>query len=209
VTLYVNSDNKCKHRCQPIPLSVPHLTPARTVRHTWYQGHYFAPHVSHTPVFVFSIPLLPCCLVRIYILLILQAYVSRSYLNILTFNNFIFCTLPTDNWRILNLEVSTSGTVQCRIVYSSARPDLRIRIRHCHKQLFSPTSGRQFLEHIINTASQNTLLTYICPGKLRLRTPKKSYLPLCANSHDILQNVQYSSRNSVHRLVLKLAHRTT
>ena len=104
----VNSDNKCKQRCQPIIPSVPHLTPARTVRHTWtwYQGHYFGSHVSHTPVFVFSNPLLPCCLVRIYIFLILQAYASSSYLNILTFNNFIFCTLPTDNWQILNTEVS-------------------------------------------------------------------------------------------------------
>ena len=139
----------------------------------------------------------------------LQAYSSRSYLNNLTFNNFIFCTLHTDSWRILNQGVSTSGTVQCRIVYPSARPDLRIRIRHCHKQLFSPTSGRQFLENIINTASQNTLLTHICPGKLRLRTPNQSYLPLRANSHDIVQNVLYSSLNSVHRLVVKLAHRTT
>ena len=127
------SDNKCKHRCQPIPSSVPHLTPARTVRHTWYQGHYFASQEFHTPVFTFSTLLLSCCSVRIYILPILQACASRSYLNILTFNNFIFRTLPTDNRRILNPEVSTSGTVQSRIVYPSARPDPRIRIRHCNK----------------------------------------------------------------------------
>lgn len=161
----VNSDNKCKHRCQPVPPSVPQLTPAPTVRHAWYQGHYFASHVFHTPVLVFSIPLLPCCLVRIYILLNLQAYASRSYLNVLTFNNFISCALRTDNWRIINPGVSTSGTVQCRTVNPSASPDLRIRIGHCHKQLFSPTSGRQFLENTINTASQNTLDLHL-PGKI-------------------------------------------
>jgi len=84
---------------------------------------------------------------------------------VLTFNNFISCALRTDNWRIINPAVSTSGTVQCRTVYLSVRSDLRIRIGHCHRQLFSPTSGRQFLENTINTASQNTLDLHLA-GKI-------------------------------------------
>jgi hypothetical protein len=30
------------------------------------------------------------------------------------------------------MEVRSSETVQCRIVYPSARPDLQIRFRHCN-----------------------------------------------------------------------------
>jgi hypothetical protein len=165
MTPYVSSDNKCKHRCQPIAPSVPHLTPARTVHHSWYQGPLFCfTRLSHTCFRVQYLIAPVLYSVNLYTSG-LQAYALCLYLKNLTFNNYIFCTLHTDNWRILNPEVSTSGTVQCRIVYPSARPDLRIRIRHCHKQLFSPTSGRQFLENIINTASQNTLDLHL-PGKI-------------------------------------------
>jgi len=40
--------------------------------------------------------------------------------------------LLMNQWRILKRRGWSSGTVQCRIVYPSAVPDLQIRVRHWH-----------------------------------------------------------------------------
>jgi hypothetical protein len=93
---------------------------------------------------------------------------------------------------------------------SSARPDLRIRIGHCHKQLFSLTSGRQFLENSLQLIRQVRIHSWPTSARENCVWERPSNLIfLCVLILTIFYKTCCTVLVTVHRLVLKLAHWTT